>query len=190
MFYSHYTIKRLPAEVLLDSVNLATGTQEKFDGLPAGTRAIQLPDPAVNSYFLDTFGRAPRIIACECERGAEPNMTQALHLMMSDLVNRKVQDGNNVVSKLIAAKKSDAEIVEALYLSALSRPPKPSEGAKALKAVTDLVERPGYLPAKPIFFIQPIPVAREQANRDKDRRVAMEDVLWALLNSKEFVFNH
>lgn len=190
MFYSHYTIKRLPAEVLLDSVNLATGTREKFDGLPMGTRAIQLPDPTVNSYFLDTFGRAPRIIACECERGAEPNMTQALHLMMSDLVNRKVQDGNNLLHKLLADKKPDAEIVETLYLSALCRPPRPAEAAKAEQMIHDFVDRPGYMPPTPIFFIQPVAVPRVESLKAPDRKVAMEDILWALLNSKEFVFNH
>jgi hypothetical protein len=189
-FYSHYTVKRLPAEVMLDAVNLATGTQEKFDGLPLGTRAIQLPDPAVNSAFLDTFGRAPRVIACECERAAEPNMTQALHLMMSDLVNRKVQDGNNVISKLLTAKKTDAEIVESLYLGTLGRLPKPAEASKAAKTISDFVDRPGYLPSKPIFFIQPVALPREQVEKDKDRRAVLEDMLWALLNSKEFVFNN
>src|SRR5207244_1058647 len=88
-FYSHYIVKRLPAEVMLDAINASTGTQEKFDGLPLGFRAIQLPDPTIQNYFLDTFGRAPRVIACECERPAEPNMGQALHLIMGDVVNRK-----------------------------------------------------------------------------------------------------
>src|SRR5262249_11320881 len=138
LFYSHYNIKRLPAEVMLDSVNLATGTQEKFSGLPIGYRAIQLPDPQIDSYFLDTFGREPRMIACECERAAEPNMGQALHLMMGDLVNRKVQDGNGTVAKLIADKKQDAEIIDTLYLKTLGRPPKAEESSKALQELREV----------------------------------------------------
>jgi hypothetical protein len=189
-FYSHYTIKRLPAEVMLDALNAATGTTVKFDGLPPGTRAIQLPDPNVNSYFLDTFGRAPRVQACECERAAEPNMGQALHLMMSDLVNRKVQDGTALPAKLMAAKKSDAEIIEAFYLAALSRPPTADEKQRALRAVRDFAERPGMLPAKRLFFIPPMKVSRTQEARARDRKAALEDVMWALLNGKEFMFNH
>ena len=117
-------------------------------------------------------------------------MTQALHLMMSDLVNRKVQDGTNTVSKLLTSKKSDAEIVESLYLSALDRLPTAAEASKALSAVRDFADRPAYLPEKPLFCIQPVASQRVKDDRDKDRRAALQDVLWALLNSREFVFNH
>lgn len=189
-FYTHYTVKRLPAEPLFDAVNLATGTQEKFNELPLGTRAIQLPDPNINSYFLDTFGRAPRIIACECERAAEPNMGQALHLMMGDMLNRKVQDGNALPAKLIAAKKTDSEIIEAFYLAALNRLPRPDERTKAEQAVRDYAERPGILLSKSLLFLQPISVTRAKSAQERDRKTALEDVFWALLNSKEFMFNH
>jgi hypothetical protein len=189
-FYTHYTLKRLPAEVMLDALNAATGTTVKFDGLPPGTRAIQLPDPNVNSYFLDTFGRAARVQACECERTAEPNMGQALHLMMSDMVNRKVQDGSALPAKLLAAKKTDAEIIDSFYLAALNRPPTPAEKEKALRAVRDFAERPAMLPAKRVLIVPPMKVSRTQEARARDRKAALEDVLWALLNSKEFMFNH
>ncbi len=190
-YYSHYFIKRLPAEVMLDTINMATGTTEKFGGLPNGFRAIQLPDPRVDSYFLDAFGRAPRVIACECERAAEPNMGQALHLMMSDLVNRKVQDGNGTLNKLIQAKKSDREIIETCYMTALGRPPKPDEMAKAEKTVRELIERPAVTPKdpNPLVPVQ-IQMPRAQYAKDQDRKVVLEDILWALLNSKEFIFNH
>ncbi len=89
-FFTHYTIKRLTAEQLLDAIDAATGTVEKFPKLPAGTRAIALPDTNYASYFLDTFGRPLRAIACECERSGDPNLSQALHLMNGDLLNRKL----------------------------------------------------------------------------------------------------
>src|SRR5262249_13667515 len=81
VFFTKYAVKRLPAEVLLDAIDFATGEHEKFARLPKGTRAIALPDPQVNSYFLDTFGRPQRLVSCECERTGEPNISQALDLM-------------------------------------------------------------------------------------------------------------
>jgi len=162
MFYTHRLVKRLSAEQLLDAINDATGTQEKFQGLPAGTRAMQLPDPGVPSYFLDTFGRPLRDIVCECERQGEPNMGQALHLMNGDLVNRKVMDANGRVAKLLNANKSDSEIIEELYLATFSRLPTATELHNALRLIA----------AQP------------------SRKTAVEDLMWALINSKEFLFNH
>lgn len=162
VFYTKYAVKRMAAEELLDAVNFATGTTEKFPNLPAGMRAVQLPDPNVQNYFLDTFGRPPRQITCECERSAEPNMAQALHLMNSDFVQNKVASGSGRVAKLLAAKKSDEEIVEELYLVTLSRQPRPEE---ATRAQLSILQAP-------------------------NRKEGCEDLLWALLNSREFMFKH
>ena len=158
VFFTHFIPRRQPAEVLLDSINIAAGTTEKFPGLPAGTRAIQLPDASVASPFLDTFGRPPRTTSCECERGSEPSLSQALQMLNGELVNRKVTDANGRVAGLIAAGKTDAQIAEALYLSTLSRPPRASERAIALKSLSAATSR----------------------------RQAAEDLLWALINTKEF----
>jgi len=162
VFYSKYAVKRMGAEELLDAVNAATGTTEKFPNLPAGMHAVQLPDPKVQNYFLDTFGRPLREIACECERSAEPNMAQALHLMNSDFVQNKVAAKTGRVGKLLEAKKPDDEIVQELYLATVSRPATPEEAARALQGVS-------LAPNKTEGF---------------------EDLLWALLNSREFMFKH
>lgn len=163
-FFTHYLPKRLPAESMLDALDFACGTREKFNQLPLGTRAIQLPDPQVNSDFLDTFGRPQRMIACECERTAEPNLSQTLKLMNGDKLNGKVVDGNGRIAKMINARADDNSILNALYLSALGRPPRQDE--RKLVMAT-------------LFFTP-----------QKDRKSVYEDVLVTLLNSKEFLFNH
>ena len=164
LFFTHYLPKRLPAESLLDAIDFACGTQEKFADLPKGTRAIQLPDPSVGSDFLDVFGRPQRLIACECERQAEPNLSQTLRLMNGELVNRKATAGEGRLEKLLAAGRSDTAILNDLYLSALSRPPSLSERRTVL----------GLLAFTP----------------NRDRKAVFEDVIVTVLNSKEFLFNH
>src|SRR5207244_197115 len=109
------------------AVDFACGTREKYQDLPLGTRAIQLPDPGVNNEFLDTFGRPQRLIACECERMAEPNLSQSLRMMNGNLVNNKAAQGDSRIAKLIAAKKSDEAILNELYLVTLARPPRLQE---------------------------------------------------------------
>jgi Protein of unknown function (DUF1553)/Protein of unknown function (DUF1549) len=162
-FFTHYTIKRLTAEQLLDGIGAATGTVEKFPQLPSGTRAISLPDTNYASFFLDTFGRPLRSIACECERSSDPNLSQALHLMNGDLVNRKlIQRGGRLSMMLEDPKLSDSAIVRRLYLLTFNRPPSDTEVAGALA----------------IFAEAP------------SRSIASQDLFWALLNSKEFLFNH
>src|SRR4029077_3632564 len=126
-YFARYTVKRLTAEQLADALDFATGTREKYQGLPLGTKAIQLPDPEVKSFLLDVFGRPSRQITCECERTVQPNISQALHLLNSDFLNRKIELPAGRVAKLLSAKKKPEEIVEELYLAALSRRPKPQE---------------------------------------------------------------
>ncbi len=162
-FYSRYYPKRLMAEVLLDGLSQATGAPTAFGGYPAGWRAMQLPDANVASYFLKSFGRPERLITCECERNAEPSMAQVLHISNGDTINQKLEAKGNRIEKLIAAGKTDDEIVDEAYLWALCRLPAADEKRKVLEVL---------------------------AGAGKDaRRPAIEDLFWGLLSSKEFIFN-
>jgi len=160
--YARYRPKRLSAEALLDAVCSVTGTPEKFPGLPLGTRAIELPDQAVSSYFLNAFGRSERESPCECDRSYAPNLAQVLHLMNSSEIQGKLSDGKGSIAELLKDKKSNDEIIENLYLRSFARKPKPGELKDAVASIT----------AAP------------------DRKAAIEDFCWMLLNSKEFMFNH
>ncbi|MCS6850397.1 MAG: DUF1549 and DUF1553 domain-containing protein, partial [Gemmataceae bacterium] len=162
VYYARYRVRRLNAEVLADALDFATGTQEKYRGLPPGTRAIQLPDTTVRSFLMDVFGRPPRKITCECERSTQPNIAQAMHLLNGDLPNRKITDPNGRIEKLFKANKPIPEIVEELYLVTLSRPPRPDELAKAQG------------------WIAQAPTPKE----------GVQDLLWVLVNSRDFLFNH
>ncbi len=161
-YFSHAVTKLLTAEQLLDALCDLTGVPEKFAGLPPGTRAVQLPDGEVNHPFLKTFGQPARELACECERESDGNLAQALQLINGPTVNEKVRSPNNRLTPLLSAKKPDAEILEELYFTALARPPEPDEVAVALAHVA----------------------------KAKDRRKGWEDVLWAILNTREFLFRH
>ena len=158
--YARYFPRRLSAEVLSDAMDTATGSPERFNGFPKGTRAIDLPDEAINSYFLDVFGRSQRETACECERSKAPNLAQVLHLMNSPETQNKIANGR--IGQLIKDKKSDEEVARELFLWAFSRMPKSDELESVL----------GYVRSA------------------MDRKSALEDVLWSLLSSKEFLFNH
>jgi hypothetical protein len=162
VYYTRYTRKRLTAEQLADALDFATGTREKYQGLPPGTRAIQLPDTRVRSYLMDVFGRPPRQITCECERTAQPNIAQALHLLNGDFLNKKIGDPAGRVAALLKAKSLAPAVVEELYLCALSRPPSAEEAERAKR------------------WLGQAPSLKEGA----------EDLLWVLLNSREFLFNH
>ncbi|MDB6126012.1 MAG: hypothetical protein JWQ71_5005 [Pedosphaera sp.] len=163
-FYSHYFPRRLMAEVLLDTLSEATGTPTDFKGYPKGWRALQLPDSNVDSYFLKSFGRPDREKTCECERTAEPNVTQVLHLANGDTINKKLEAKDNLIAKWLSNKMSPDKIVEEAYLTALARFPTPVEKQKILAMLNTAGE--------------------------KEQRAALEDLYWALLSSKEFLFNH
>jgi mono/diheme cytochrome c family protein len=162
--FSHAMIRRVRAEVLLDCVSQVTATPNKFKGLPLGARAVQIADGNTSNYFLTTFGRATRATVCSCEVKMEPNLSQALHLLNGDSTHQRVIQGK-LVPTLLAEKKTPAEVIEHLYLTTLTRPPSPGERDNLLEVVAKEKD-----PAK--------------------IREVLEDIFWALLNSKEFIFNH
>jgi hypothetical protein len=160
-FFSHYQARRLPAEVLADAVAVVTGLAERFDGHPVGVRAIQLAEPQTGSYFLSLFGRSERVTACACERKGEVTLPQLLHLQNGAETMRKLADTDGRIRRIARPKRELSEAVGELYVVALGRRPTRAE----LDAVLPTLEG----------------VAREEALRD---------LAWALLNSKEFNFNH
>ncbi len=175
--YSHYYPKRLMAEVSLDAISQVTAvptefTEIEFPGADKekttfyakGTRAVQLYDSAVASRFLRTFGRNQRVITCQCERSNEPSLVQALHLSNGDTILKKLEAKDGKIESLVASKLPNYRIVEELYLSALSRYPTDHEMGALLATLNDASE--------------------------KDRRAVLEDVYWAVLSSREFLFNH
>ncbi len=159
--FAHASLRRIKAENLLDSLTCVTETKDKFQGLPLGARAVQLADGNSSTYFLTTFGRATRETPCSCEVKMEPTLSQALHLLNGDTTNAKIQQGG-VAKKLIDAKKPAGEAITELYLRTLSRKPTKDELDKLL------------------------PTMAEGSNKQQ----ALEDIFWALLNSREFLFNH
>lgn len=161
-YFSRAVTKLLTAEQLLDAICDYTGVPEKFAGLPSGTRAIQLPDGEVNHPFLKTFGQPARELACECERESDGNLAQALQLINGPTVNEKVKNADNRVGKLLVGKKSETEILNELYIVGLARLPDAEESKVALAHVAKGV----------------------------DKRKAWEDVMWAILNTREFLFRH
>jgi hypothetical protein len=162
IYNSHAGTRLLAAEQLLDAICQVTGVDESFKGLPPGTRAVELPDPPTDHYFLKIFGQPQREMACQCERSNESNLSQALQMINGPVVHNKLRDDNGRIAKLIKAEKSDEEIIETLYLAALSRKPAAEE----------------------------MTAAKQHIGAQSDRRQALEDVGWAILNSKEFLFQH
>jgi hypothetical protein len=160
-FYSHYYARRLPAEVLLDAIVQATGVPDEFQGYPVGTRAIQLPAPHTGSYFLTTFGRSDRVTACACERASDVTLSQLLHLQNSEGMARKFQDPQGNLQQRLHTTGSEEDLITDVYLMTLSRLPQDDEKAAILAAF-----------------------------QSDDRTEVAVDLLWALLNAKEFTFNH
>jgi hypothetical protein len=165
--YSHSLVRRLTAEQLLDAYGQVAGVPLELEGLPAGARSAQSPFPRNDrkskksgvEQFLEVFGKPARLIPSECERSNETTMRQAFNLISGETINALVADRNNRLTRLLAGGRSDREIVEELYWTALTRPPTGVEAEQSL----------AYLA------------------KAKDRRAALEDLLWGLLNAKEFV---
>jgi hypothetical protein len=173
IYYSKHIVRRLPAEVILDAMSQVTGAPTAFAGYPAGTRALQLPDTQVQSNFLSSFGRPPRISCDAAERSSDPTIAQALAVINGDTLNKKLSAADGTIALFLKLGLSDRRILEYMYLSAFSRYPTDAERQTLSTALE------GARPAK----------GAEQAQRDAHRQ-ALEDMVWAMLTSKEFLFNH
>ena len=161
--YSRFYPRRLNAEVLLDAIDQFNGSSTSFSGLPAGFRAVQIPDHGgVKSYFLTVFGRPAGASACECERSIDASLAQSLHLLNSKDIHNKMTSG--IAKKLTPDKRSHEEKITELYYRAFSRPPVSDEMKVALAHI-------------------------KKADPKKSQE-AYEDIVWALINTKEFLFNH
>jgi hypothetical protein len=161
--FSRALFKTLGAEVALDAVCQTTGVPEKFSGVPAGSRAIQLWDSQVDHDFLKLFGRPTRVTACECERSVEPSVAQVLHVLNSPEIHEKLTHEAGRVAKFSSSISDDAALTDELYLTAFSRFPTDTERL----AVIDYLK-----------------------SVSNNRRRAVEDILWSLMNTPEFLFNH
>ena len=150
--FSHANLRRMRAEMMLDSITQVTDTKNKFQGLPLGARAVQIANGNTSTYFLTTFGRASRETVCSCEVKVEPNLSQALHMLNGDTANSKIQQGKLIENRLSEGKKPE-EILEEVYIRCLSRKPNEKERA-SLTAI----------------------LAQE-----KDPKPVLEDVFWALI---------
>jgi hypothetical protein len=160
--FTHRLPRRLPAEVLLDAVNQTTGSVESFLGQPAGTRAIALPDPSIASHFLTTFGRPSRNSPCDCARGSAPDLSQVLHFANGSALHEKIIAAKGRLATLLKAKQADAELLDELYLTALSRRPTKDEASAVKEIIASATSR----------------------------EEAWQDVLWTLVNCSEFMFGH
>ena len=161
--YSRYYLKRLTAEQLIDSIVQVTGVPQDYLGYYPGVRAVSLADPGVPSAFLDMFDR-PKRDAAKCERNESVSLRQAMHMLVGDTVNEKIRAsaGSGHLARLLKEGRSDSEIVDQLYLAALSRLPLPNERDDCQTVIS----------------------------RSADRSTGLQSVLWALLSTNEFLYNH
>lgn len=160
--HSRFYPQRLNAEPLLDAIDWATESRSRFSGLPAETLAIELPDEGFNNAFLKLFGRPPRESACECEREAQPSLSQALFLMNDGFVRSKINHKSGLAARLAEDPRELDQCVQELFLKTLGRHPSDEESQRAVEV----------LQAEP------------------DLQQTYRDLLWVLLNTKEFLFIH
>jgi hypothetical protein len=161
-YFSHALPRMLSAEQLADAISQLTGVPDDYAGYPKGTRAMQIAGNKSRTDFLKTFGRPDRNLNCECEREKDPTMLQALKLLTDREIHAKLESDSGNVAHLAASGTPEAAILEEMYYAALSRPP----SAK---------EKQGWL---------------AHFSETSDRRAAVEDLAWVLINSKEFLFRH
>jgi hypothetical protein len=159
--FSHSRVRRVRAESLLDIISQVTETKDKFPRLPLGGRAVQIADGQTSNYFLDTFGRSNRLTVCAADVKTDPSLSQSLHLLNGPTVEGKINQGG-LVGRLLKEGKTPEQVIETIFVRALSRKPGAEEIAKLKTVITD------------------------SKNPSKD----LNDVFWAVLNSREFVFNH
>lgn len=174
--YSRYYPRRLQAEVLLDAIDDLTGTQTEFANLPRGTRAVALPDNSYNrtTPFLRVFGRPEGESVCECERVQSSSLAQSVHLINGPDVKAKLANPNGTAQRLAKDTRSSEEKIRELYLTAFSREPRPDELQTALDYLNE-----------PRTNADGTPVDAKKAASEN-----FQDLLWALMNTKEFLFNH
>ena len=162
IYCSHANTRLLSAEQLLDGICAVTNVPEQFPGMPLGMRACELADPPTDHYFLKVFGQPQREMACQCERSSESNLSQALQMINGPVVHNKLRADNGRIAMMLKENKPEEEIITALYLAALARTPSAEE----------------------------MVASKQHIAAQQDRRQAFEDVGWAILNSKEFLFQH
>ncbi len=158
--FSHAKLRRLRSEILLDTISQVTETKNKFRGLPVGARAVQIADGNTSTYFLTAFGRAARETVCSCEVKMEPNLSQALHLLNGQTLQSKIAAGA-LIARRLKDKKAPEEIIDELYIRCFTRKPNVEEKKKLMDVV----------------------------GASENKQQMLEDVFWALLNSREFLFN-
>lgn len=159
--YSHATVRRISAEMLLDCISQATGTKDKFRGLPLGSRAVQIADGTTSDYFLNTFGRSPRNTVCDCEASTDPSLSQALQLLNGNATQGKIAQGK-LINSWLEQGLTVPQVIEKIYIRSLSRVPTEAESSTLTKMVADV----------------------------GNNQQGLEDAFWAVLNSREFMFNH
>ncbi len=160
--FARFYPRRMPAEVILDGISQVLDVPTSFGGVPAGTRAIELPDENVAAHFLDVFGRPARMSACECERVDAPALTQALELVNSTEIQQKLTEKTGYAERLATRNERPEVLADEMFLRVFARHPRPEE----LTAATD--------------FLATAP----------DRAEACRSLLWSLLATNEFLFNH
>jgi hypothetical protein len=206
--FSHAVPRRVPAEALLDSLVQATGVAENVGNAPGGFRAAQLPDGDVDSAFLRLFGKPQRMDACECERDNDSNMLQALHFINGKSILERVQNPAGRPAVLLRQKLSDTELITELYLWSLARRPREAELKLGLAFFRDYAGRqaagrarlvaaaligpaagPAEGPLAPLVKTL-LPAGATASDPSAARAEAAQDLMWALLNSRDFLLSH